>query len=132
MTLVVPNSAETLILEYILNKGAPQDLDIRLYTNDVTPSETDTVSTYIQATGGGYAAIELTPGNWSINPGNPTTSEHTQVSWTFTGSVGLIYGYYVVRRTGGELVWAERFTNGPYNIQQNGDIIRITPRLNLE
>jgi hypothetical protein len=132
MTLVVPNSAEVLILEYILNKSAPTDLDIKLYSNDVTPAETDTVATYTEVSGGGYAAQQLTPGSWSISPGNPTTSEHTQVTWTFTGSAGLVYGYFVVRRTGGELLWAERFTNGPYNITLADDKIKITPRLNLE
>jgi hypothetical protein len=132
MTLVVPNSAEILILEYILNKGVPTELDIKLYTNDVTPAETDTVATYTEATGSGYTEQQLTPGSWSISPGNPTTSEHTQVSFTFTGALGLVYGYFVVRRGTGELMWAERFTNGPYNIAQSGDEIRVTPRLNLE
>jgi hypothetical protein len=132
MTLVVPNSAETIILEYILNKSAPENLDIKLYSNDVTPSETDTIATYTEVSGGGYIHKELTPASWSISPGNPTTSEHTQVSWDFTGSAGLGYGYFIVRRSSGELLWAERFTNGPYNITQSGDAIKVTPRLNLE
>lgn len=132
MTLVVPNTSEIIILEYILNKATPEDLDIKLYTNDVTPTESDTAVTYIEAVGGGYSPIQLASSSWSITPGGPTSAEHTQVSWTFTGTVGLIYGYFITRRTSGELMWAERFTNGPYNVQINGDVIRITPRLNLE
>lgn len=133
MTLVVPNVAEIVILEYILNKGnAIEDLDIKLYVNDVTPTDTDTEASYTEASGGGYSPIQLTPGSWSISPGTPTSAEHLQVTWTFTGTVGLVYGYFVTRRTSGDLMWAERFTNGPYNVQLNGDVIRITPRLNLE
>jgi len=132
MTLVVPNSAEVLILGYILNKNAPTELNIKLYANDIIPSEADTVSTYVEVSGGGYVEKQLTAASWSISAGNPSTSEHPQVPWVFSGVAGLVYGYYVVRRTGGELLWAERFTNGPYNIAQNGDEIRVTPRLNLE
>ena len=132
MALLVPNASEVEILEYIFNKQSPEDLDIRLYTNDYTPLETDTISNYTEATGGGYALIQLASANWTIVPGNPSQGTHTQVTWTFTGSVGNVYGYYITRRTTGDLMWAERFTNGPFNIQNNGDEIRITPRLSLE
>ena len=132
MALVVPNASEVTILEYVLNKGAPEELDMRLYTNDHTPAETDVVSTYTEATGGGYVVKNLNAASWVITPGNPSASEHPQVTWIFTGIVGNVYGYYITRRTTGDLMWAERFTNGPYNIQTNNDQIRVTPRLTLE
>jgi len=129
MALIVPNSAEAFILGHILKGGLPEDLDIRLYTSNTTPTETDTILTYTEATGGGYAAIQLTAASWVITEGEPSLGEHPQVSWTFTGIVGNVYGYYVTRRTSGDLVWAERFTNGPYDIQTASDQIRVTPRL---
>lgn len=132
MAYAVPNNSEVYMLEYILNKTAPQNLDIRLFTNNITPTETDVAATYTEAAGGGYALIQLTAGSWTIVAGAPSLATHTQVTWTFTGAVGNIYGYYITRRTTGELMWAERFNNGPYNIQNNGDEIRITPRLSLE
>jgi len=132
MALLVPNSAEIEILKYIFNQTSPENLVIRLYSNNVTPSETDTVGTYTETTGGGYAPINLTPGNWTLLSGNPATASHTLVEWTFNASVGNVYGYYVTRISSGDLVWAERFTNGPYNINNVGDILRITPRLSLE
>ena len=132
MAYAVPNNSEVYMLEYILNKAAPQNLDIRLYTNNVTPSETDTAATYTEAVGGGYALIQLTPASWNIVAGAPSLATHTQVSWTFTGAVGDIYGYFITRRTTGELMWAEIFNNGPYPVNNNGDEIRITPRLSLE
>jgi hypothetical protein len=132
MALIVPNTAELFILGYVLNKQVPEDIDIRLYVNDYIPTEADTVSNFIEAVGGGYSKIDLVPSSWSVTPGNPSVAQHTQVSWTFTGSVGPIYGYYITRRISNDLVWAERFTNGPYNIQSNNDQIRVTPRLTAD
>jgi len=132
MALVVPNSAEIFILGYILKQQTPEDLDIRLYVNDHIPSEADTVTNYIEASGANYAPIQLQSSQWSITPGTPTVAQHPQVAWTFTGPVGNVYGYYITRRVSGDLVWAERFTNGPYNIQNNNDQIRITPRLTAD
>ena len=93
MTLVVPNVSEVIILEYILNKKVPAELDIKLYVNNIIPSETDTVSTYVEASGNGYTEKQLVSGSWSISPGNPSSSEHSQVTWTFTGGLGNVYGY---------------------------------------
>ena len=132
MPLTVPNCAEDIILQYILNKSEPEDLIIRLYSNDISPDRTDVIDTYVEVTGGGYAAINLTPESWDISLDNPTQAGHRQVTFTFTGSIGNVYGYYIARETGGELMWAERFSNGPYNIQNNGDEIRVTPKITLE
>ena len=130
MALVVPNASEAIILRYIVNTDAPENLIIRLYANNVTPDENSTEATFIEATGGGYASIGLS--TWSVIQGTPSQAEHTEVTWTFSAAVGNIYGYYVTRQTGGELMWAERFTNGPFDIQTTGDEIKITPRLTLE
>jgi len=135
MALVVPNASEVIMLNYILNIDAPENLSIRLYANNVIPDENSTVATFTEVANGlGYTTggISLTPGSWSVISGNPSQAEHTEVTWTFTGAAGKIYGYYVTRDTGGELMWAERFTNGPFNIPTNGDEIKITPRLTLE
>ncbi len=132
MALLVPNSAEQIIIEYILNIDLPEGLVIHLYSNNIIPLETDTVTNYIEVAGGGYSSISLVAGNWTIIAGTPTSAEHTEVVFSFTGAVGNVFGYFVTRTTGGELMWAERFSNGPFNIQTSGDEIRITPRLTLE
>ncbi len=135
MALVVPNGSEVIFLNYILNIDAPENISIRLYSNNVIPTESSTVATFIEMSNGlGYltGGQSLTPGSWSIISGNPSQAEHTEMTWTFTGAAGLVYGYYVTRDTGGELMWAERFSNGPFNITTNGDQIKITPRLTLE
>ena len=135
MALVVPNGSEVIMLNYILNIDAPENISIQLYVNNVIPDENSTVASFTEmAYGLGYTTggISLTPGSWSVISGNPSQAEHTEVTWTFTGAAGNVYGYYVTRDTGGELMWAERFTNGPFDITTNGDEIKITPRLTLE
>jgi hypothetical protein len=42
-----------------------------------------------------------------------------------------VYGYFVVQTTSGILLWAERFSDGPYPIANNGDQIKVTPRFEL-
>jgi hypothetical protein len=132
MTLVVPNSAEVIILENFLNITAPEDLVIKLYTSDTIPSEGDTVADYTEATGGDYAELQLIADDWTVTSGAPTSASYPEVIFSFTGGVGNIYGYYIVRAVSGELLWAERFTNGPFNVQNNGDEIKVTPNITLE
>ena len=132
MTLLVPNAAEAIIMENFLNKTAPQDLVLKLYSSDTTPAETDTVATYTETSGGGYTDEALTAGSWVVTPGNPTTAAYPEITFAFTGVAGNVYGYYLVQAISGDLVWAERFTNAPLNIQNNGDEIKITPQITLE
>lgn len=132
MALLVPNGAEQVMLENILNKTAPENLTLILYTNNITPGETDTIATYTEASGSGYAAVALTAANWTATPGAPTEAVYPEVTFTFTGALGNVYGYAIKGATSGNLKWAERFSNGPYNVQNNGDQIKVTPKLTLE
>lgn len=129
---MVPSVGEVVMMEAFLNKTASQDLVLRLYSSNTTPAETDTDATYTEVTGGGYSAANLTAANWTVTGGNPTTAAYPEVTFTFTGSVGNVYGYYVTQTSSGILMWAERFTSGPFNIQNNGDQIKITPQITLE
>lgn len=126
MALLVPSAAEDVMFQNILNITAPQTLKLKLYTNNYTPVEGSTEANFTEAAGNGYADVSLTPGNWVITPGNPSSADYPQVTFTFTGNLGNVYGYYVVQTTSGKIMWAELFTDGPYNIVNNGDQIKIT------
>jgi len=132
MALVVPNQGEQIALEALLNKTAPQNLVLRLYTNDVTPGETDTEAAYTEASGDGYAAENLTASSWVVTPGAPTSAAYPQVTFTFTGALGNVYGYYLTQAVSGKLVYAERFSDGPYAIANNGDQIKVTPTITCD
>lgn len=134
MALLVPNAGEEDALQAILNHTAATDCILRLFQSNTTPAETDVTATYTEATFTGYASATLTGASWTITPGAP--SDGTYAQQTFTSSADQasqsIYGYFVTRTTTGIIAWAERFTDGPYNIANNGDNIKITPTITLD
>lgn len=131
MTLLAPEVGINNILAYTVGKQTvAEPVDFRLFTNNITPSETDTAGTYTEAAGGGYALIALTGATWSIVNGIPTVASYPQQTWTFTGPLAgnpNLYGYFVTRHTSTDLMWAEAFT--PFTPNVNGDQVLITPQI---
>jgi hypothetical protein len=133
MTLLVPNAAEDVMLQNILNKTAPQNQTLKLFKNNITPAETDTESTYTEADFTGYISISLTGASWTITPGTPSSAAAAEQTFTSTAVQSQnVFGYYVVQTTSGKILWAERFTNGPYLVQNNGDLVKVTPQFTGE
>jgi|PlaIllAssembly_1097288.scaffolds.fasta_scaffold1357037_1 hypothetical protein len=133
MTLRIPNVGEVNMLEHIVNKTSPENLILKLFTSNTTPADTDTASTYTEASFTGYTAKTLTGSSWTVASGDPTEASYAQQTFASTASQTSqsVYGYYVIQTTSTELMWAERFTDGPYVVTNNGDEIRITPKLTL-
>ena len=131
MALLLPNQGEGIALEALVNKTAPQNLVLRLYKSNTTPGETDTEATYTEADFTGYSAVTLTGGSWTTGTGTVSYAQQT-----FTSSAGSqnqnVYGYYLTQVTSGKLVWAERFSDGPYNVVNNGDEIKVTPTISAD
>jgi hypothetical protein len=125
----IVNQGEAIMLEALISKTAPQSLVLRLFTNNVTPSIGDTEGSYTEAAGNGYSAAPLTASSWTTSGTAPTQVQYPQVTFTFSGPVGNVYGYYLTQGVSGKLVAAERFANGPYNIQNDGDQIKVTPTI---
>ena len=135
MPLLVPNQGTELVLAAIVNKTAPQDLDLCLFKNNYTVVEGTIESSVTVADFTGYATIELTAATWTVTSGaDPGSISYPKQ--TFTSSAGSqnqpIYGYYIKQRTSGKLVWAENFSDGPYTIVNNGDKIDVTPVLTAD
>jgi hypothetical protein len=131
MALLVPNAGEVAMLEYILNQESPQNLTVRLYSNDITPDDDTLTADFVEVVNGGYANQTITPANWTITPGNPTAAVYDpELVFAFSGppDVTTVYGYYVTRVGDSLTMWAERFTNGPFNVTVAGSEIRITLR----
>lgn len=131
MAVVFTNAAEQVALENFINKTAPENLVLRLYSDNQTPAKTDVVGDYTEVSGSGYSAATLTPASWVMTPGDPSSAAYPQVTFAFTGAAGNVYGYYVTRATTGDLMFANRFSNAPINIANNGDEIRITLTITL-
>jgi hypothetical protein len=129
MSLVTSNQGEGIALEYLINKGSPSNLVLRLYTNNLTPGETDTEATFTEASGSGYSAITLTGASWTVTTGAPSEAAYAQQEFTFSGALGNVYGYYYTRAGDSKQIIGERFSDGPYNITASGQKIRITPKI---
>src|SRR3972149_4852506 len=67
-----------------------------------------------------------------VNSWSPSQASFAEQTWTFTASVGNIFGYHMVHSQALQLLWSERFTGGPYNIVNSGDQIKVTPVFTLE
>ncbi len=137
MSLLVPNQGEAIALSLLVNKTGTytqRNLILKLFKSNTTPGETDTEATYTEADFTGYSAITLTGTSWTVTPGAPTEASYAQQ--TFTSSAGSqnqsVYGYMLVQATDGFLVYAERFSDGPYVIVNNGDAIKVTPKITAD
>ena len=72
---------------------------------------------YIEASGGGYAPIQLHPNAWVIDGLSATYPEQV---FTMTGPLGDVYGYYVTRDEA--VIYGQPFADGPYPVQADDQI----------
>ena len=119
----------------MLNKSATGDVRLHLYTNNRTPAEGDALVSYTESSGAGYASILLTGSSWTVaTVGGTTSGDYAQQTFTYSGAEPTIYGYYVTtKNAAGDTIvlWANKFTNGPYVIPSGGGSIRFTPKVRL-
>lgn len=132
MSLILADSGAVAMLTRFFSV-ADNDLTLKLFVNDITPSDTDTAGTYTEASGGGYSAKALTEASWAVSVvgGIPQAAAPEQ-TFTFTGALDTnpnIYGYYVVDGVG-TLIYAERSAT-PNTPNVNGYALLITPVFQL-
>lgn len=138
MSLVVPNIADLQMLKYVVNYIAT-DGDtppsggnrlLRLYKNNLTPGKSTVFGDITETTEDGYAAIVLTGTSWTIatNLGVNSATYAIQ-TFTFTEEV-TAYGYFVTDQDD-NLLWVERFSDGPYILSSDGGQMAVTPKLNF-
>jgi hypothetical protein len=136
MALLVANAAEGLMIDAIVNattSGSRQNMNLRLFKNNQTPTSTMLIADYTESTFTGYAAVATSSGGWTITTGAPTTATQTAAT-TFTCTATTnesTYGYYLTGTGDGLLRWAERFSDGPYTIANNGDKVILTASITL-
>jgi hypothetical protein len=134
MPLIVPDLAEPAFLQILvstfLNGFGTQ---LKLFKNNVVPSDASILSTFTEADFSGYAAASPT---WSVatevaNKAQTNDSMPRVFSHSGGGTANTIYGYYVVSFAAPYLLWAERFP-APITMSASGDTITITAQLTLD
>lgn len=155
MALLVPNSGEEKMLEYVVGISSTASLWIALYDdsdpNLDTGTLTDSTATLValEAAEAGlsddtsYARVQLSAINWVIatdGGGITTATYNTAVDFTFNGSGSpaeqTIWGYFVMDDGGnvvgaGNLLWAERF-GIDVNLGASGGIVSVIPQISLD
>ena len=125
MSIVVPTEGEVIALKIILGAENAEDLLLKLFVNNITPDKAVTAGSFTEASGSGYAAKTLNSGmDWSFTAGDPSKAETAFQTFTFTGALGIVYGYYIVGSVSGIVYWCERFTT-PIPITSDGDKVVI-------
>jgi hypothetical protein len=131
MPLVVTKDGKQIFLKAGLNNTAGQNQYMRLYSNDVTPTESSVAGDFTQASFSGYTQKSLTGSSWTITSTTPIYAYYAQQTWTFTGGPGsasTIYGYYIVQQSSGLLLLAERI-NPTVTLVYYNETLSITPKL---
>lgn len=132
MGLLSPNVGEVLLLKYMLNYSSPTNVELRLYTNNITPAYTDVLASYTESSAAGYAGLTMAGTSWTVATTTGTTvANYAQQTFSYTTSES-VYGYFVTSNGKGQVLWSERFSGAvPFNIPSGGGTVSITPRVTL-
>jgi hypothetical protein len=146
MALLVPHEGELQLLSDLLGGGSLENWQLCLFNFNITPSETDTASTYTthEALFTSYTRLTLTRqigANYWNTPvsqtpsGSPPWSTRSQVghsqygsaplAWTSGATGDTIFGYFILGATSGKLICAEAFAT-PRTLA-SGDTLSLTP-----
>lgn len=136
MTITIPLESQGKILSILTNKTSANNLILRLFTNNITPDLNTVLGDITEASGSGYASIELLGANWTINSStSPSIATYPEQIFTFNAALGLVYGYYLTKKTTNELISIEQFIvdgiPANFDIQNSAHSIVITPKIYL-
>ena len=140
MATVTSLIGKKYMLECALNKDVPENLVVRLSTNDITPDEDTIASEFTEATFTGYAGIVTAPADWTVavddvGGENHMVATHDEVEFVSTASAQdqTITCAYLVTQTSGILIASNRFTAPQIanHIVNTGDKKTVTPTISL-
>lgn len=121
----------SLVLLEILRLGGLDNLTVRLFQNDMTPTEASVLADFIQCDFSGYVQVVGRNFNTPVfdDQGNgnlvsASIAAFTQNAPTITN---IAYGYYVVLNDGVTLVWSERFA-APQAFADTADNVAVVLR----
>jgi hypothetical protein len=131
---VTQNTGELTLLDWLLKvTTTPENLTLKLFKNDYTPTATTTLGDLTECDFAGYSSKTLTRSSWasSTSVSGKAYSTYPQQTWTgTTGTANTIYGYYVVGATSGTLLWAERLAT-PRSMADTV-VYDLTPTMTLD
>lgn len=134
MSLVIPNASDEFILSLILGqKLASSQQYLKLYKNNHVPTRETILTDLIESDQSGYNSIILNQSNWNIDTISGVTSAYYPEQTFVIEESASIYGYYVTSIVNSieYLMWAERFSNAPFQLPPAGGSIAINLNLGV-
>jgi hypothetical protein len=128
MAFLFSNQGVDFLARNVLNKTAPANFTVHLFTNNHTPAVTDTTANYTESVLTGYAAIALVAANWTGGASlGVATYVQIALAFAFAAYAGgtTIFGAYVTE-PGGSLIGAELFAPS-YAVPSGGGTLNYTP-----
>lgn len=124
---VICNTGLNRLVQIGLGKSPQVLMTARLFVNNIAPSFTSTLATFIECSNAGYAAQALTAANWAgSTTGGFANYSYPTLDFTFTVDAGpqTVYGYFLENTTNGELLWAGRLAS-PFVIPSGGGTLSL-------
>lgn len=135
-TITIPDCGKIALLKFMLGITAPEALTLKLFTNNATPAAASVAGDFTAITthGLGTPWKELAMASWptpTISSAQATSTfaaqTHTATA-TDDGTETLAYGYFVIMKTTGTLLWVCKFASAKPITYQN-ETITVTPQL---
>lgn len=130
MSLVVPDVGKMQLLDDLLEA---EETWLHLYQNNYTPVDGSVLGSFTEADFSGYEAVLID--SWtasSIVSGRARSVADPEVFTQDGGSTGNdIYGYYITKGETGALLWAERGSGAPYDMNSAGRQLSVALQLTL-
>lgn len=116
--------------------GRLGEMELRLFQDDIAPSELDVVDTYLAAECqfNGYGPVELDA--WQpagLGPDAKGYLPHDPVIFTkLAGGLNeQVFGFFLIDPYAGYLFYAEAFAAGPFYLDTTGQTLVVQPRISL-
>lgn len=117
---VVPDQGIQDALDDLLATTEWANAKLRLFSNNVTPTTSDTPSTYTESSFSGYSAVTLSGWSAASVSAHVATSTATPITFTITSGSATVYGWYITNSAGTRLLAAQRDASAPVSLSSTG------------
>jgi hypothetical protein len=131
MTMIVCDAAKQRNLGYSVGLGTLPALVLRLYVNNVTPTDTSTAATFTECSATSYSSLALPSGLWTLSViSDVAQAVATQQTFTI-GSACTIYGYYLTDSNNSNLLFGAELLANSIAYQAHNIQVLLTATLQM-
>jgi len=128
---VMNNALIDLVSRFVLGlTSTPPSLEVHLFVNQWNFASDTTIANLVECDAPGYAAVPLTPANWTgSTTGGVSTYTYPVLAFNFTGQgvpPQTVYGHWIGDSASGDVLWGLTWP-APYVIPAAGSTIYLAP-----